>query len=151
MYLLSESLLQWPIFTLTKVASTLECTFSESPPQKPMLTLTKITAYILINAKIYLQWKSATQTTLWLTYHCEVLLPLLGVERRLALGDLAHVAAGGVQGYVLQHQLVHAHLQQLKGKRDSIIFNVLTVILAWRKNVDAKWCWVECTDEHYAC
>ena len=55
--------------------------------------------------------------TALLTYHCEVSLPLLGVEGRAALGDLAHVAARGVEVDLLQHDLVHAHLQELKERR----------------------------------
>ena len=53
-----------------------------------------------------------------LTYHCEVSLPLLGVEGRAALGDLAHVAARRVEVDLLQHHLVHAHLQELEEKKE---------------------------------
>lgn len=53
-----------------------------------------------------------------LTYDCEVPLFLLGVEGRLALGDLAHVQPGGVQRHLLQDQLVHPHLQELKEKEE---------------------------------
>ena len=51
-----------------------------------------------------------------LTYHCEVPLPLLGVEGRAALRDLALVPARRVEVDVLQHDLVHAHLQELEEK-----------------------------------
>ena len=53
-----------------------------------------------------------------LTYHCEVSLPLLGVEGRAALGDLAHVAARRVEVDLLQHDLVHAHLQELEDMKE---------------------------------
>ena len=45
-----------------------------------------------------------------LTYHCEVPLPLLGVEGRAALRDLALVAARRVEVHLLQHHLVHPDL-----------------------------------------
>ena len=53
-----------------------------------------------------------------LTYHCEVPLPLLGVEGRAALRDLALVPARRVEVDLLQHDLVHAHLQELEEKKE---------------------------------
>ena len=53
-----------------------------------------------------------------LTYHCEVSLPLLGVEGRAALRDLALVAARRVEVHLLQHHLVHPDLQQLEEREE---------------------------------